>query len=550
MPALSCYRVFPFDPDTFQLVDVVDAEGPGITASDEYRGADFIAMAFLFNPPPHAVPWADFLRQGFPELVVSRSSSPSALLVVQVDEKPKNDGPLVFAFTFGPSGRFLLRGDSFARGFGLRTALNLIYPRTSGGGARLRAVDSKRRGQTIVRSRLQASSQAEFEVFDVNQLQDVLGKAVGVPADVSWGPRVSGSDALALNVDIGFNELGRFCRGLAKAHTRRDYQERFAWIDHIQPVLDPALVEDLESHVLERLRSKEFDELALAPPEIVDWDQVAAFRYHFNRRRRGGGAVLHPDLRIRDYVAGLERSGSLVDLEADDLRRAFIYAVDRDETDHAKWTVWRCLVGELHINGTTYLLDEGEFFVVSQDYMTDLNEFVAQVPPGSAPLPDTTAATVEAVYNQTAAEGSDELLLLDKQLVRVSDRTSPVEICDLLSQAKQLIHVKRHLGSSDLSHLFAQGVVSAELLQSNAQFRSAASARIASIAAGRPGFDFISEESIVTSRFEVVYAIAARWNGHSVVEALPFFSKVNLRKAVLDLTSRGFRVAVQQICGG
>ena len=43
-----------------------------------------------------------------------------------------------------------------------------------------------------------------------------------------------------------------------------------------------------------------------------------------------------------------------------------------------------------------------------------------------------------------------------------------------LKGSRQLIHVKPHLGSSDLSHLFAQGRVSAELLHSNTEFRKMA----------------------------------------------------------------------------
>src|SRR5262249_49658804 len=138
-------------------------------------------------------------------------------------------------------------------------------------------------------------------------------------------------------------------------------------------------------------------------------------------------------------------------------------------------------------------------------------------------------------------------LLLDKRTVTISSRTTPVEICDLLSINRQLIHVKRHLGSSDLSHLFSQGLVSAELLQSSPEFRDATRAKIAEVADGRDGFDFFNGETIRTSEFEVAYAIAERWNGRSIVEALPFFSKVNLRDVAERLRERGFKVTLSQI---
>lgn len=131
--------------------------------------------------------------------------------------------------------------------------------------------------------------------------------------------------------------------------------------------------------------------------------------------------------------------------------------------------------------------------------------------------------------------------------MRIPGRTTPIEICDLLSKDRQLIHVKRHVGSSDLSHLFAQGLVSAELLQMNLEFRREAHAKVATVAHGRPGFDFLAGARFVPSDYEVVYAIIERWQGCRCAEALPFFSKVNLREVATNLRSRGFRVGLNQI---
>jgi uncharacterized protein (TIGR04141 family) len=42
---------------------------------------------------------------------------------------------------------------------------------------------------------------------------------------------------------------------------------------------------------------------------------------------------------------------------------------------------------------------------------------------------------------------------------------SSLEICDLLGPDNELIHVKRAKGSAPLSHLFSQGLVSAQTLR-------------------------------------------------------------------------------------
>jgi uncharacterized protein (TIGR04141 family) len=253
-------------------------------------------------------------------------------------------------------------------------------------------------------------------------------------------------------------------------------------------------------------------------------------------------------MRLTDYANGLRASGADMDeLSTIELRRSRIFGVDADENDCVHWPVWRCLVGEVQHHGNTFLLDEGEFFQVSKDYLTDLNAAIAAIPMSNVPLPPTTPTTLEGDYNEGAARGSEQLVLLDKKTVRVEGRTTPIEVCDLLTSGRQFIHVKRHLGSSDLSHLFAQGLVSAELLQSSVPFRKAARAKIAEAAQGRDGFDFVSEAGITTNDIEVVYAIAERWKGRTPVDALPFFSKVNLRETAQNLSSRGFRVGLFQI---
>jgi uncharacterized protein (TIGR04141 family) len=453
----------------------------------------------------------------------------------------------MFAFPFGMSGRFLLKPDVYERGYGLRTALNLIYPRSVEEAARLRAVDSKRHGASTVRSRFQASEPADFETFDVNRLRDVVNKATGTPADVGkWGYRIGGGDSVTLNVDMSFEEIGKLCGRIERAHAKKDYKDRFDWIDYIQPVTDPDWVRRLEQEVVARLRARDLENLGLAPPEIVDWDRVTAFRYHFDRPQgKARDPVKRPELRLPDYLGGLGAI-RLESLDVAQLQSGTIKAVDGDGSDQYRWTVWRCLVGELVVDGNSFVLDEGEFFQVRSDYLEELDAAIQTIPSSNVVLPPSTPKRREADYNREVADGSSELILLDKKLINIPGRTTPIEVCDLLSKDRQLVHVKRHLGSSDLSHLFAQGLVSAELLQMNLEFRQKTSAMVKRVAKGLEGFDCFAD-TLVPSDFEVVYAIIAPWKGRPCAEALPFFSKVNLREVVTNLRSRGFRVGLNRI---
>jgi uncharacterized protein (TIGR04141 family) len=116
----------------------------------------------------------------------------------------------------------------------------------------------------------------------------------------------------------------------------------------------------------------------------------------------------------------------------------------------------------------------------------------------------------------------------------------------VLTASGQLIHVKRHLGSRDLSHLFSQGFVSASLLQEDDVFRAATSAKIAELTNDH-SFALFNTSPLVTGNFEVVYVILASWGGRNLAAALPFFSKINLERTVRELLNRGFRVGLCQI---
>ena len=548
MPSLTCYRLS----NSIQgrrvrnFSDLLDLDRFAAATYGPYEGRNFRAFLVIIRVVPHEVAWESFLRQAFDDaLSNARSTSPSALLIVEIRTRRRTDR---FAFPFGPSGRFLIASDGYERGYGLRAALNLIYPRAAAQltPSRLRAVDTKRRGTTTTRSRVQAAAVSTFELFNVDHLQDVVNSATGVPADLGrWGRRVTGGDALGIDVEIAFTELGDLCREIERAHSRDDYQDDFDWIDFVRPVSDPRLRTALEQRVVQLITSEDSD-VELAPPQIIDWDLVSSFHYHFDRAQGPARQpVTHPDLRMEDYFRGLDRHD--FDLAADFLKSRQIRAVDSSGNVIYRWPVWRCIVGQFVVDHRTYIIDEGQFFEIRADYLSDLDNYISTIGQPTTQLPSSRPGTTEGKYNEGVAAGSSDLLLMDKQLVRLEGRTSPVEVCDLLSRDQELIHVKRHLGSSDLSHLFSQGFVSAELIQMNPSFRSEVSALTESLAAGRAGFSFFGEPTFSSQNYTIVYAIVADWRGRSPTEALPFFSKVNLRAFAQDLRSREFLVALMTI---
>lgn len=234
-----------------------------------------------------------------------------------------------------------------------------------------------------------------------------------------------------------------------------------------------------------------------------------------------------------------------------------IWAVDEDGADIRKWSAWDCLFGDLSFEGETYVLDDGDFYLVAQEFLASLDTEVEAIDEWSTELIPWPKLDHEDSYNEAVVMSSSDFLLLDRRTVRVSAHTSQIEVCDVLTSDRSLVHVKRKRdGSASLSHLFAQGLVSAELAVSSPEFRSAASTRIQEAEQNRAQatgdesflgrFGVFDGDAVAASSLEVVYAIGADWSAGGL-ETLPFFSKITLRNTIDELTGRGFRVAVKRI---
>ena len=554
MPALTVYRIqdyFGGKPVT-DFDDVIDEENWGnrITARiDTPEEADLPGRLYVVEGIYHPPDWLRFLRTGLgDEVDVNNVSAPGALLVVKTRHRKKD---AYFAFSFGV-GRYLLKDVAYVRNFGLRVALNAIFEGDTGAEtfdpSRLRSVTSRRPSANTLRLQGQASRSAALEAFDVDLNRDLLNGITGQPiSDANWGFRVTGANALHLSLPIDFAELGGLCKRMCSSHEGKDYQARFAWIDDVSRVDDPSEQEQLEEHVVELLRSGTTAELTLAVPEFVEWHRVQHFVLPYERRPE----VRRPDLRLNDYLSVLGQHGKLDEMSLHTLQAHRVHALDGEGHLAYQWSAWRCLSGELVVGGSTYVLDDGEFYAVSADYLKDLNKYIAKNVPASAlKLPDALTTWDEGEYNDHAGHQAD-LLCMDKRTVRVAQRsTTPIEVCDLLSTSRHLVHVKRKLGSSTLSHLFSQGYVSAELLLVNDDFRDGAAERIKQAIGDRSAqhtaldgdVNYFGGGPIDASEFEITYAIVADWGKDKLAERLPFFSKVNLRRTVEDLRSRRFKV--------
>lgn len=120
-----------------------------------------------------------------------------------------------------------------------------------------------------------------------------------------------------------------------------------------------------------------------------------------------------------------------------------------------------------------------------------------------------------------------------------------------MSTDGSLVHVKRKSRSSTLSHLFAQGHVSAEALidgKLRDQVRSAIQ-NAAGTTDPSPWLNLIppSDSDQARDTVTVTYAVVAN-SSATGVEWLPFFSRFTLMQTVRDLNRLGFtKIALMRV---
>lgn len=225
----------------------------------------------------------------------------------------------------------------------------------------------------------------------------------------------------------------------------------------------------------------------------------------------------------------------------------FLRSADPD----ARWSVYQCVVSEQRLSGVLYALIEGRWFSIADSLVNQVATAIAAIRAATVTLPAGLPGESEGDYNARAAYASGELALLDKQLVAPDGSKTRLEFCDLMSTDGSLVHVKRKTRSSTLSHLFAQGHVSAEALVDGTlrdQVRSAIQEAAGTADASR-WLDRVPPSLSVPDRDKVTvtYAVIADSKATGV-EWLPFFSRLTLMQTVRDLNRLGFtKVALVRV---
>lgn len=145
----------------------------------------------------------------------------------------------------------------------------------------------------------------------------------------------------------------------------------------------------------------------------------------------------------------------------------------------------------------------------------------------------------EPEYLKHVTDNNNHFALMDRQNISIGGGRSRIEFCDLYSKDRDIIHVKKYGGSSVLSHLFQQSLVSGECFLHEAEFRTKLNDKLPD------GFKLNAPtEPPKPGDYPIHLAVMSKVAGPL---ELPFFSKVSLRYTVKHLRNLGFDVTKLKI---
>jgi uncharacterized protein (TIGR04141 family) len=468
--------------------------------------------------------WMKFLQEGLAKkLPPMESTAHAAVVFLEVDTR-------FIALVFG-MGRYLLKDTSYEADFGIIAALNSVDPKG------LRSTDTFQFEAVAVHKRTQTSRTTSLTDFEIDTTREQVRSVTGKAKSTLLAERVTGTEgAFGANVRVTFKDLVEMCRKVVTAFQAKDYKKAFPRFDNLRRVSDKQKLLDLEAKLIQKLTTGKTDGVYLSAPEPIEYDDFTGFSY----TEKGD---IYDELTLSDYL-GSRKDLSTLDLDAIKRHRVFLRKETAEEP-LARWSVFKCLICEFPDGKDIFVLMNGEWYQIAKTFAQQVRDSVATIKEVDVGLPSLGTCKTETEYLASIGSTSGGLIVLDQKRAYCEDAGTYIEICDVITKDRDLIHIKRKDGgSSDLSHLFNQGRNSALALLRDAQYRVDARKHLSAF--GKGAVRRIPKEKPAAGAFRVIYGIM----GHSklrVAESLPFFSQISLMYAAQDLAERGIEVRLCRI---
>ena len=433
--------------------------------------------------PPKKLDWVisleNYLLDVLPQVPIQGKGSSlpidSSLVFIETDSGK-------FVFIFG-DGRYLLKKGVKDPHFGLRVALNNIE-KDDHEAIKSFAISIPGINPIHINTRYGRGIGAkDIMLGHTRALTKIDGR------NKKKGTRIGATGACAVvSYPIEVEDFPKICDQLLKLSQKSTYKELFPWVDELSPVEETDKIENLDRSIIKILQDTQNLKWFLSEPyldlEYLEKMEETLYYTHSLRRKEEKATL--------EEISNLIKNSKLLSIPK--LKKTYkIHAYNSNDKPIHKWSIYNALVLENVFEEQLYILQSGKWYEVGKDFGKTLNNeidelFVKEDQPTLPPvlaeeLPDkksrNTKNYTEGLYNKRVAKDSKgELLLMDTRTVKGnSSKTAAkkgkersehgIEVCDLLTKDKHLIHVKDWKSSANFSHLYAQGLVSAESIKSS-----------------------------------------------------------------------------------
>ena len=323
-------------------------------------------------------------------------------------------------------------------------------------------------------------------------------------------------------------------RGTARPD-RRSYDRGI--FNNIREVRDRQLKKNLENELIRLLKKKELNNIYISPSENIDWMDTTGFVLRGSNKKKDDSDSCEYEIDIERYISSFkENCDYLLKLRRDKLKR-----IDLNDNEQELGSVYNSIVANIRFENNAFVLNDGIWYKIDSSFYDSVIDFVSNIPKSDLDLP-ICKSEKEGNYNSRVSIEKG-YALVDKKLNSVEGGRKSIEPCDLFTKNKQFIHVKNRHASAQLSHLFAQGRVSAQCFIEDMKFRH----QLYSIVKKELGDDIFDYKIKPNPQeYEVIYAIISKYN-KPVEDDLPFFSLVNLMLAVKELDRMNIKSSVLMI---
>lgn len=473
------------------------------------------------------VGWVEVFRPFFEINNISNNTHSFIFLYKYI----KEDIERIFAFTAG-YGWTGIDKSKIIGDFGIKVSLNLLSDKD------ITLIDSKKLSLSSHQNREVSSQRSSFYEFVFDEDEEFMDRVAGVPLNHQNIKKVNGRDSLKVEVVSFRNDnVNELCEKLLELYDSNNYQNHFSFVDNIKETKDSEIWEYFLEHLSVLFLQGAFDQMKILYPDI---EECSKYSYEINYPR-------HDQMYYSDF--GMDVLAEIVSNIGNEFNYNKLKINLMDENNivinDKKRNLLEYLVVEFDKNGKKYLYSGKKIFEIAQDFFEEVRDFVRENSQDSNYISikyknenGKRVVENEGLYNERLKDSLNNAHNFDQNNYRITGRSS-VEMCDVLTQEKQFICVKKYVNSSSsISHLFSQVIASAETFTSDGG--------VIEWLNSEAEMNIFENNDKNNSGTTFVLGIAINKEGQ-LHESLPFLAQVSLRRVIKVVKKMGYNVFATKI---